>query len=70
LPAEDEDDEPDDPAEVEDEGEDEQPAATSIARAAPTITVVPARRLGRAEELAGAAWPWGVSFMASPGRGS
>jgi CHASE1-domain containing sensor protein len=68
--AEPEDDEDeDDPAGVEDEGDDEQPAATSAASAAAAIAAARARRLLILGELVGAAWPWGMSFMAPPGRG-
>jgi hypothetical protein len=67
--AEDEDDEPDVELEVDEEGDDEQPAATRAARAAPAIATVPARRLLVLRGLAGTAWPWGMSFMAPPGSG-
>jgi len=71
LPDEDEeeDDEPDVEPEVDEEGDDEQPAATRAARAAPARAAVPARRLVLLGELVGAAWPWGMSFMAPPGWG-
>jgi hypothetical protein len=65
---EDEDEEPD--VEVDEEGDDEQPAATRAARAAPAIATVPARCLLDLRGLTGAAWRWGMSFMAPPGSGS
>jgi hypothetical protein len=66
---EDEDDEPDVALEVDEEGDDEQPAATRAARAAPAIATVPARCLLVLSGLTGAAWRWGMSFMAPPESG-